>query len=103
MAEVTWRTTIVGVSILFMIALVVATCLNYAQSTITSIQAGLDGPFRCRIESVTRDVIPCDDSGLVEDCYLVYVRTDDSNVIAARGVKLGLDYRHSNNSKVSCN
>lgn len=106
MAEVTWRSTFIGALMLFLIGLVVATCLNYASASLTSIKAGISGPFKCHFTknsgSWKRYQILCNETYFVQlqDCIYIYVsyRPDDGSD-AVSNIQLTPSYRYSNPAK----
>lgn len=97
MAEVTAKATFIGALILFLIGLVVATLLNYAEPSVNSIAAGLDGPFDCEYEYVERRGILCNETDYlaVQDCLYYYVKYFNKNAQTyTTGIKLSRSYRY---------
>lgn len=106
MAEVTWRATLIGALILFLIGVVVATCLNYTQASLNSIRAGLNGPYECNIEvhKQQNKRILCNDTGHpnVQDCIYVFVSFKDPHTGAlTRDIKLSHTYLQEKNDSSS--
>lgn len=95
MAEVTWRATLIGALMLFLIGLVVATCLNYTQASLRSIMVGLNGPFSCQVEEQLRQTKLCNDSGelSIQDCVYIFVSyTDEKKGKTISNIKLAYSY-----------
>lgn len=95
MAEVTWRATLIGALMLFLIGVVVATCLNYTQACLSSIKAGLNGPYSCQIERQLNETILCNDTGVpsVQDCIYVFVSFEyPETSTQAENIKLSYTY-----------
>lgn len=103
MAEITWKATFIGAFILFLIGVVVATCLNYAQPSLRSIRAGIDGPFGClynssRPNSRISDTLLCNETNKLvsEDCIYIYVSyTDRDTNEVTPDILLSPSYRYS--------
>lgn len=97
MAEVTWKATLIGAVILFLIGLVVATCINYSKASLESIKAGLDGPFECTYDGEDRIKMLCNETeaATVHDCLKIYVEfRRPSNGHVTRHIRLALSYRY---------
>lgn len=105
MAEVTWKATFLGAFILFLIGVVVATCLNYALPAYVSIKAGISGPYECiynpelKNSRIERNIL-CKETGFDKPQKCVYIlvsyQVADSKEII-RDIKLTPNYRYDNN------
>jgi len=95
MSEVTWKATIVGAFVLFLIGLVVATSLNYAETSLKSIKAGLRGPYDCQFDYRVNDTKLCNETIYiaVQPCIYMYVNyTDQETGVTVSDIKLAISY-----------
>lgn len=101
MAEVSWKATFIGAFILFLIGVVVATCLNYAQPALRSINAGIAGPFDCFYDAhdnaskAYRKVL-CNETTffMQQNCVYIFVSYSNSETRHS-GLKLTPSYRYN--------
>jgi len=106
MAEITWKSTFVGALLLFLIGIITATCLNYAGAALTSISAGVSGPFRCVYNasdpfSRRNCTTTCNETDLdtliVENCTYIYVTYyPKGDLPPVKHIKLTPSYRYNN-------
>lgn len=103
MAEVTWKATFIGAFLLFLIGVVVATCLNYAYASISSIKAGLAGPYTCHFDSqnnksLLHKTVLCNSSANVEtvqSCIYIYVSYTSDDGVTTENIKLSSTYKQT--------